>query len=351
MTRFVAFDAPAWLCLLPFALLPWLRIASDSLSNAWIAFAPPDRASQWLDGALRALASLTLVALAIAMAGPYRPEYPVQRTGHGAEIVLVLDRSRSMDQGFGGRPVPKGGAPRGTGPETIDYYMKLGASRRESKGQVARQVLSEFAAKRPEDRFALIVFSTLPIRVLGFTQKPDVIQAAIAAGTVGRGLSETNIGLALEAALMHFEGRPYSGSRLIMLVSDGGDRLDPDMRVRIAELALRERVAIDWIYLRSTNSPGLTMAADEAPAQADNVPEYFLHRYFQSLPTAYRAYEAGDPEALQKAVDDVSRLQNLPIDYIDIVPRRDLARHAYIGALLCVLLLAAARGWEIRRWT
>ena len=43
-----------------------------------------------------------------------------------------------------------------------------------------------------------------------------------------------------------------------MLVSDGGDRLDPVARERIAELARKYRVAIYWIYIRSANSPGLT---------------------------------------------------------------------------------------------
>jgi hypothetical protein len=43
---------------------------------------------------------LALAALVFALAGPYRPETTVERVGQGAEIVLVLDRSRSMDQGF-----------------------------------------------------------------------------------------------------------------------------------------------------------------------------------------------------------------------------------------------------------
>src|SRR5262249_8732086 len=156
----------------------------------------------------------------------------VERIGRGAEIVLVLDRSRSMDQGFApGRPR---NAPNGTGPEALDYYFSQTPGRlRDSKGKVARQLLAEFTAQRPQDRFALLVFSTQPMRVLDFTSKPDVVQAAIAAGNVGRGLSETNIGRALEAALELFEDRPYTGSRIVMLVSDGGDRLDPDTRDRL----------------------------------------------------------------------------------------------------------------------
>ena len=344
----MSFDQPAWLWLLPLALLPLVAHVRGALPNAWVALLPRDRASQALQWALRGAAVLALAALIVGVAGPYRPEFEVERVGRGAEIVLVLDRSRSMDQSFGGG---RSASMRGTGPEALDYYAKLRANEaRETKGVVARRVLSEFAAKRPDDRFGMIVFSTLPLRLLEFTQKSEVIQAAINAGNIGRGLSETNIALAVEAALGYFENRPYTGSRIILLVSDGGDRLEPDARERIAQLARKTRAAIYWIYIRSARSPGLMPDQAEPPAQADAVPEYFLHRYFLSLGTPYRAYEAGTPEALQQAIDDVNRLENLPITYQDTIPRRDLSGWGYAAALAGVLLLLAANLLELRRW-
>ena len=197
------------------------------------------------------------------------------------------------------RPPPSA-AGRGTGPEALDYYVSQTPGRlRESKGKVARQLLAEFTAQRPDDRFALVVFSTLPMRVLAFTQKAEVIQAAIAAGNVGRGLSETNIGLALDAALELFADRPYTGSRIIMLVSDGGDRLDPDTRERLSHLARKQRVSIYWLYLRSANSPSLKLSAQDSPAAADSVPEDPAAPVFRVAGEhPYRAYEAGDSRGL-----------------------------------------------------
>lgn len=349
----MSFDSPLWLLLLPLALLPLRAAPGPALANAWIGTLPRDAPSDALQWALRGAAVLALAALVVGVAGPYRPEVKIEKVGRGAEIVLVLDRSRSMDQGFAGaRPATE---VTGTGPEALEYYSTLRAAEwRQSKGKVARQLLSEFALQRPEDRFAMVVFSTLPMRVLDFTQKPAVIQAAINAGNIGRGLSETNIGLALQSALGFFDERPYTGSRIVLLVSDGGDRLDVDARERITAQARKLRVALYWIYIRSPRSPGLMLgeaqAQVQAPAELDAAPELFLHRYFESLQVPYRAYEADNPEALGKAIADVNRLENLPITYLDTLPRRDLSGFAYGAALLAVLLLLAANLVEIRRW-
>jgi mxaC protein len=64
----------------------------------------------------------------------------------------------------------------------------------ESKGTVARRLLGEFAARRHDDLFAMVAFSNHPIVILPFTQKQTLVQAAIEAGDIGKGLAETDVG-------------------------------------------------------------------------------------------------------------------------------------------------------------
>jgi mxaC protein len=304
---------------------------------------------------LRLLGVAAIAALVLTLAAPFRPEHEVERHGQGAEVVLLLDRSRSMDEAFANAGL------RGTSGGTYHPHFRPsselevlagrdGQKYGQTKGQAARRVLADFAAQRTEDRFGLVMFSTLPIRVLEFTQKPEAIQAAISAGDVGRGLSETDIGLALLEGLHFFDDRAYTGSRILLLVSDGGDHLDPDLRERLTQQMRRLRVSLYWIYIRSLRSPGLLADRDTPPDQADTVPEYFLHRYFQSLGVPYRAYEAENPQALVRAVEDLGRLENLPITYADTVPRRDLDGACLAVALGALLLLGAARLLEAERW-
>lgn len=336
---------PAWLLLLPLMLLPLLRDARAEQAHSWLGLVPEDRWSTALRFALRAIGALAVAALVLGLAGLYRASYEVERVGQGAEIALLLDRSRSMDERFMTAPKPGVAAP-GTS-AWYAYAPSETQGRHVTKGEAARKLLGDFVAQRSEDRFAMAVFSSLPIPVLGFTQKTEAVQAAIDAGDVGRGLGETDIGLALLHGLSLFEDRAYTGSRILLLVSDGGDHLDPTIRERIAERMREYRVTLYWIYIRSARSPGLQAEPGSDAKAAETVPEVFLDRYFRSIGTPYRAYEAENPEALERAIADVGRLENRPILYTDVIPRRDLSTLAYAVALAGLLVLTAAR-WQER---
>jgi len=324
---------PWVLSLLVLATVPLFATDAAHVRFSSLALIPDDRVSTLLAIALRVARSLSLALVAIGLSGPYLPEKQIERIGEGAQIILLLDRSRSMDQPFGGQP----------------FRNPIITGDADAKGAVARRLLSEFVADRRNDKYGMLVFSTEPIQVLPITDKTKIIQAAIDAGNIGRGLSETNVGAGLIAAIRFFEGQPYTGSRVIMLVSDGGARLDKLTRIYIADLLRRHRVALYWVYIRSRNSPGI-VPASSGEQHDETAPARVLHEYFETLETPYRVFDAEDPHALATAIAKVNELQSLPIRYVDVVPRKQIAIWFYLAGMTLITMLLFVERTEIRRW-
>lgn len=323
---------PAWLALLPLALLPWWQAGQATTPWAHLAWLPADTLGLRVEQLMRALASLALIAAMLGLAHPERPETTVTRTGRGAEIALLLDRSASMD-------------------ESLRHNGRLiGNESRETKAQSMRQALLGFVGRRPHDRYALVFFAASPMRVLPFTEDLDAVRAALGAAGIGRGLVETDIGRALVAGIEAFDGRPYSGSRVIVLVSDGGAVLSLGMQERIRAGLARHHISLYFIYIRSaTNSPDLERE-DVGPIEA-STPEWVLHGWFRTLQTPYRVFQAKDPGSISAAVDAVGRLQNLPLDYLARRPRHDHRPACFGLAATLSLLLAALAGVRARATT
>jgi len=330
------FALPWMLLLLPLAALPFLAPRRDALKFSWLGWLPADRLGQVAGVVARIVAALAIASIVLALAQPGRPETQVPRTGRGAEILVLMDRSRSMDE----RMLPSNW--RSIDPLNVRHHVSRGPQ----KAQVSRELLSKFVAQRPDDRFSLMFFSTRPLNVMPFTQHDAAIQAAIAAGGIGRGLADTDVGKALLAAIGSFEKRAYSGSRIILLVSDGGAQLTESTRERIRAGLLRNRIALYWIYLRSYNSPPL----DTTDPKLEVIGEVALHRFFSTLATPYHAYQAEVEEDLAKAVADVGRQQNLPLDFMEQIPREDYSRHFLAFAALACLVLLLHRVALLRSW-
>ena len=137
------------LCLLPLALLPFFRPDRTSLSYGWLALMPRDYLATLVGLLLKLIAAITITVLILGLAGLRRSAGAVGVGGHGAQIVVLLDRSRSMDESFN------------QGRVNHDPSKAFNAEQaREIKGKVARQILAEFASKRSQDMFGMVVFSS-----------------------------------------------------------------------------------------------------------------------------------------------------------------------------------------------
>ena len=327
------FTHPWVLLLLPLALLPLLRRRSDTLAFSAIAWLPADRAGRLAGLLWRAFAVAAMASAVIGLAGPGRAGGEELRSGRGAEVLILMDRSSSMDANVVPKDVKAGGQFNASMP---------------TKRDVVRGLLRQFVAKRPDDRFAFMAFSTSALRIVPFTDDHALVQAALAATGVGRGLPDTLMGKALLASIDEFAGRPYSGSRIVLVVSDGGAQLDEPTRERIRAGLARERIGLYWIYIRSgPNSADLTQ---EGGGVYDSVEEMALHSFFRTLATPYRLYQTDDAQMMAAAMAEIDRQQNFPLSYTRRVPRSDYSGGFYLAALLCAAGLLACRAVQLQAW-
>lgn len=316
---------PWVLGLLPAALLPWIRHPLRSRTHPHLPLVPADALSNAVALSLRFAGSGAIAALVLGIAGLHRTEQLVERTGRGAHIVMVFDRSSSMDNTFAGR------APSGA---------------EESKSGAARRLLDEFVDRRREDLFGTVFFSTQPMAVLPLTDHREAVAASIAA-IEAPGLAYTNVAKGLLAGLSYFAQGPVTGSRVVVLVSDGAAVVDFRSQELLRTLFDKYRVALYWVYLRADGSPGLEDRPEDPRRDTpQSMPERHLHQFFQTLRRPYRAYQADSASALAKAIADVDRLENQPLNYQERVPRQPLQRACFVMAAMLIALLCTARMLE-----
>lgn len=329
------FTLPAALLLLLLAIIPLVARGQASLPYSSCAMVPDDRLSTVVDWCLRLLMAACIAAIVLGIAGLQRSAYSVDKVGQGAETVVLLDSSGSMDRPFASLAKTRGRAP------VWGTY--------ESKGQTARRLLANFVDQRPQDLFAIFSFSQNPIEVVPLTNKQEVVKAAIRAGSLERGLGTTDLAAGLMRAFAFFRDRPFTGSRIVMLFSDGSAVLTLPMREQIRYLMKRYKVTLYWIYLRDIFSPGLFKEVD-ADLAKKIAPEQLVHKFFLESGLPYRAFSADDPRALEEAIREVGQLQNLPMHYTDVVPRKDLSPYCYAVALALLAVLILARLSEVTQW-
>jgi mxaC protein len=316
----LALETPMALALLPLVLLPLIFAVQKSQGYPSLAAVVTDPLSRATDIGLHVLGNLSIAALILAIGGLHLKGQTIERVGEGAHIVLLLDRSSSMDDTFAGRPPGEGEA---------------------SKSAAARRLLRDFIARRPHDRFGVAAFSTLPMPVLPITSHTDAVLAAVDA--IDRpGLAFTNVGLGLSLALAMHEADPTAASRAILLVSDGAAVIDRRVQERLRAQIAKRPVNLYWLYLRTAGAPGIFDApGPDVPDTPQSLPERHLNLFFHTLKVPYRAFEAENPKAVADAITEIDKLERNPIHYQERIPEYDLSALAYgiaAGALFLLLL-------------
>ena len=323
----IAFAHPWVLVLLVLALLPFIAGIFNKRLTSWNRLIPPSNTTRWINRLIKLLGVLAFISIVLGLAGLYQTEKTFTRTGTGAHIVFVLDRSASMNETFGGK-VPDNATP--------------------AKSQVARRLLSEFVNNRPHDLFGVVGFSTQPFFISPLTEHKSATQAAINSLT-SPGLAFTNVAKGLGMGLSYFQDQPHTGSRVIVLVSDGAATLDHRAQRVLREWFERYQVSLYWFFLRTENGLGIT--SEPESARDDNprvMPERYLDQFFRTLPIPYHAYEVDTPESMEAAIHQLDNLESLPLVYNELIPRNDMTRLCFLTALFAVLSLLGIKALEAK---
>ncbi|MGD9541992.1 vWA domain-containing protein [Methylocystis sp.] len=320
------FDHIELLFLAPLALLPFLRSVLRDSTIPSLLSAPVDGLSAFASNIVKLSGAVAIGASLLGAAGLHVAGTELERIAEGAEIVMLIDRSGSMNETFAGR-TPSGGE--------------------ESKAAAAKRILKRFVEARRHDLVGVAAFSTAPMLVTPISDHIDATEAAIDA--IDRpGLDYTNIARGLAMALSMFKTSEADLSRAILLISDGAGVIDPKQRDDLKAEFRKTNVSLYWLFLRTEGSRGISdqpTGEDESPQAA---PERHLDLFFKSLGVPYRAFEVESAEETEEALKQIDKLERHPVRYVEKSPRTDLSASAFALALAAVGLLVAAKLGEVR---
>jgi len=323
------FSSPLFLWLLPLAFLPLVLDRAVSQRYSWVAILPKDRLSELIGLLLKVLAVLALIFTILGLAGPHSQQQHIQRIGVGAQIALVLDRSASMDDPFSG--------------ETST--SKVG----ETKSVAASRLITNFVKSRQNDMFGMVTFSNSAMYVLPLSENREAILAAVQA-TAGNALFQTNIGSGITSGAGLFNKVPDSGSRAMILLSDGGGRIDADTQQKIRDWLDNLHIGLYWIVLRQPGGLSIFDTSYVPPEDSVLPPQIELNEFFKTLKSPFHAYEADDPKSLAAAIADINQKEKKPIRYIQQIPGKDFSSVCFLIAALMIGLLLAVKYLEVRSW-
>lgn len=232
------------------------------------------------------LAWLALALLIIALARPQTVRYEnlEEVLAYGADIMLVMDVSGSM--------------------EALDFQPL-------NRLHVAKQVVSKFISNRKWDQVGLVAFAGLAATVCPLTTNKDYLQKQIAALDFNLLEDGTAIGTALSTALNRLKGSKAK-SKVIILLTDGMNNRGEVLPLDAAAIARDEGVRV---YTIGVGSEGPVPFPNRAPYFGRSfeigLDEDLLRKIAEQTGGVYR--RATDPQALERIYDEINRLEKTEV--------------------------------------
>lgn len=258
------------------------------------------------------LTLVALLAVAVALAGPRRPERIVVASAPGIDLMLVLDRSSSM-----ALPVQDRGE-------------------RTARFEVACDVLREFTESRSDDRLGLLAFARHAELLCPMTDDHELLRAILAEQEPVAPRSPedgTAIGSALAAAARSLDPADPQ-ARVAILLTDGENNV-PDILPYEGAWWCRESGI--RVYVVS-----VTAAASGAGAGFDVLQEI-------ALATGGRCFRARSEEELRAIYREIHRReQDVVVQQEEVRTASARDRPLAFASVLLLVLLVLERSWWLR---
>jgi len=216
--------------------------------------------------------------------------------------------------------------------------MKALDDEKESRWNAARRLLKSFIAGRPDDRFALILFSAHPVTLSPLTADHIRLWAKLESLDLDTRDDGTAIGSALMTAVRRLADSP-ARSRVILLLTDGAQNRG---RVSGPEAAIEAKNQGIRIHTMLIGRPGGESlypidGGNFAKLKVDTDPEGLRQI---ALLTGGEYLAADDPQGLERSLAAVDKLEKtaLPVDAPS--EGKPLAKWLLVAAALLALPLA-----------
>jgi Ca-activated chloride channel family protein len=309
---------------------PWLGLFGLLALPVWLAArrAPglvlfsslrvlPHRSSTWrtmLSWIPDALAALSIVALAVALAGPRRGEKDARIRKEGIAIVMAVDTSSSM--------------------AALDLSEK---DKELTRLDAIKRVFEKFVAGRPDDAIGMVGFARYADTRSPLTLDHDNLVSAARAVqlTPPRSADDgTAIGDGLALAVERLAASP-APSKVVILLTDGSDnasQVTPDEAAEMARLAGVKVYAIG----AGTNGSAPMRMGDELVQVPVRIDEDLLRAIASTTGGAY--FRADNADALKTIYGEIDHLERTEFEETRFYEYQELYdRFVALGLIAAVL--------------
>ena len=252
---------------------------------------------------------LLVLALGLAASGP-EWRSPIRGVAPVVDFAVVLDGSSSM---------------------------RIFDRPEEDRWHAARRTLAQFVLRRPDDRFALILFSAHPVTLSPLTADHMRMLRTLARLDLDSRDDGTAIGSALMTAVRRLEDSP-ARSRVILLITDGVQNRGRVTPMEAAEEAHRNGIRIHAVALGTSGESLVPLEGGGFARLRVEVDHATLNQVAHL--TGGEAFSAEDPVGLAHSLASVDQLEKtlLPVD--PPTEGRPMARWFLLAATLLALPLA-----------